>query len=48
MMRRLLVLLTLSLFVAACGVKTDLVTPSGKPSKGDRNDPSKPPHPLGR
>lgn len=48
MIRHLLVLLTLSIFVVACGVKTDLVTPSGKQTKSDQHDPSKPPHPLGR
>jgi len=48
MIRRLFGLVALSLFVAACGVKTDLVTPSGKQSKGDQQDPSKPPRPLGR
>ena len=48
MIRRLFALFALSLMVAACGVKTDLLTPSGKPSQGDRHDPSKPDHPLGR
>ena len=48
MTRRIRALIGLSLMLVACGVKTDLVTPSGHPSKSDRDDPSKPPHPLGR
>lgn len=48
MIRRLFALFALSLMVAACGVKTDLLTPSGKHSRGDQHDPSKPDHPLGR
>lgn len=48
MIRRLLVLLTLSIFVAACGVKTDLVMPNGKPTPKNQHDPSQPPQPLGR
>ncbi len=38
----------MAVLLAACGVKTDLVTPSGKKTKDEQNDPSKPPHPLGR
>lgn len=47
-MRRLLILLALPFLLSACGVKSDLVRPNGKPTaKGDK-DPSKPPYPLGR
>lgn len=48
MIRRVFALLALSLMVAACGVKTDLLTPSGQHSRGERHDPSKPDRPLGR
>ena len=47
-MRKLIVLLTLSLLVASCGVKNDLVKPSGQPTSKDETDPSKPPYPIGR
>ena len=48
MMRRIFALVALSLVLASCGVKTDLLLPDGKPTPKDQNDPSKPPHPLGR
>ena len=35
--------LVLVLGVAACGVKSDLVTPDGKPTPKGQKDPSKPP-----
>ncbi len=47
-MRRLFVLAALSLLVAACGVKSDLVKPNGQPTARDQRDPSKPPYPIGR
>ncbi|HEU0162522.1 MAG TPA: lipoprotein [Rhizomicrobium sp.] len=47
-MKALLVLAALSLMVAACGVKSDLVKPNGQPTARGQNDPSKPPYPIGR
>ena len=46
-MIRFAFLLIALLFVAACGTKNDLDTPSGKPTPAHEQDPSKPPHPLG-
>lgn len=48
MIRRVLVLLAVSLALAACGVKSDLFTPDGKKTPQDQHDPSRPPQPLGR
>jgi hypothetical protein len=47
-MKRLLILIALSLAVAACGVKNDVVKPNGQSTSKDERDPSKPPYPLGR
>ena len=47
-MRKLAVLLALSLLVSSCGVKSDLAKPNGQATSKDRPDPSKPPYPLGR
>jgi predicted small lipoprotein YifL len=47
-MRTLLTVLALSLLLASCGVKNDLVKPNGQTTAKDENDPSKPPYPLGR
>jgi hypothetical protein len=44
----LIAVVALSLLVASCGVKNDLVKPNGQPTTKDENDPSKPPYPLGR
>jgi len=46
-MRKALLLVILSLAVAACGVKNDLAKPSGQSTSKDERDPSKPPYPLG-
>jgi len=48
MMKRVLMLTLLSLALAACGVKSDLVMPNGKPTPPNQQDPSKPPQPIGR
>jgi predicted small lipoprotein YifL len=48
MMRRIFATIALSLVLASCGVKTDLVMPNGNDTPKDQNDPSKPTHPLGR
>lgn len=47
MIRRMLALMALSIFIAGCGVKTDLVMPSGKSTPKGQKDPSQPKHPLG-
>jgi hypothetical protein len=47
-MRHILIIAALSLLVASCGVKNDLVKPNGQTNQKDENDPSKPPYPLGR
>ena len=44
----LIILVALSLLVAGCGVKNDLVKPNGQSTPRDTPDPSKPPYPLGR
>ncbi|MBN9533411.1 MAG: hypothetical protein J0H79_11270 [Alphaproteobacteria bacterium] len=45
---RLLVIALVALGIAGCGVKSDLVTPSGKQTQKDQHDPSRPPQPLGQ
>jgi predicted small lipoprotein YifL len=35
--------LSASVALAGCGVKTDLLMPNGKPTPKDQKDPSKPP-----
>lgn len=47
-MKQVLIIVALSLLVTACGVKNDLVKPSGQGTSKDESDPSKPPFPLGR
>lgn len=44
----LITVVLLSLAVAACGVKNDLVKPNGQSAPKDTPDPSRPPYPLGR
>jgi predicted small lipoprotein YifL len=39
----LMLVFTLALGVASCGVKNDLVMPDGKPTPKNEKDPSKPP-----
>jgi predicted small lipoprotein YifL len=46
-MKQVLIIMALSLLVAGCGVKNDLVKPNGQSTR-DEADPSKPPFPLGR
>ncbi|HKY17693.1 MAG TPA: hypothetical protein VJL82_02075 [Rhizomicrobium sp.] len=46
-MKTLAVLVLLSLAIAACGVKNDLIKPNGQSTSRDEPDPSKPPFPLG-
>jgi predicted small lipoprotein YifL len=45
---RLVAFLALSLALASCGVKNDLVMPDGKPTAKNQKDPSKPPLPIGQ
>jgi len=40
---RVLLAVSLALAVAGCGVKSDLLTPDGKPTPKGQKDPSKPP-----
>lgn len=47
-MSRFALLLLAALFLASCGTKSDLETPSGKSTPANEQDPSKPPHPLGQ
>ena len=48
MIRRIFALIAVSLVLASCGVKTDLWKPDNQKTKSGEQDPSKPPHPLGR
>ena len=43
-MKRFAILVVLSLAVAACGVKNDLVKPTGQSSPRGETDPSRPPN----
>ena len=45
---RLLLAFALALSLGACGVKSDLLTPDGKPTPKNEKDPSKPPSQMGR
>ncbi len=47
MTARLLTAIFLLLSLTACGVKSDLVLPDGKPTPKGQRDPSKPPQPVG-
>ena len=48
MMLRLLIALSLLLAIPACGTKSELDLPSGKPSPHGEPDPSQPPNPIAR
>jgi predicted small lipoprotein YifL len=45
---RKLILIALLASLAACGVKSDLVRPNGKPTAKNERDPSLPPAQTGR
>jgi predicted small lipoprotein YifL len=45
---RFLLALALVLSLGACGVKSDLLMPDGKPTPKSQQDPSKPTHPIGQ
>jgi predicted small lipoprotein YifL len=40
--------LTLAFSLSACGVKSDLLRPDGKPTPKTQHDPSRPPQPIGQ
>jgi predicted small lipoprotein YifL len=44
---RLIAAIALTLALASCGVKNDLVLPDGKQTAKGQHDPSKPPQPIG-
>ena len=48
MIRRLLIVLALALATTACGTKHDLDLPNGKKPPQGQQDPSRPPHSIGR
>ena len=48
MILRWLLAVSLALSLAACGTKTNLDLPNGKPPTKDERDPSRPPQPIGR
>jgi hypothetical protein len=47
-MKKLLTLIAVSLALTSCGVKSDLTRPNGQPNQPGKQDPSKPPQPIGR
>jgi predicted small lipoprotein YifL len=48
MILRLFLVLSLTVAVAACGTKSELITPAGKATPHGQKDPSQPPNPIGR
>ena len=48
MIRKILIVFMLACATAACGTKTSLDLPNGKKPPQGQQDPSKPPHSLGR
>jgi predicted small lipoprotein YifL len=47
-MKKLLLIVLLSLTAAACGVKSELSKPDGTITPRSQPDPSRPPYPIGR
>jgi predicted small lipoprotein YifL len=45
---RLALVIGLSLAVAACGTKSNLLKPDGDPTPKSQKDPSQPPNPISR
>jgi predicted small lipoprotein YifL len=45
---KLFVAAALVMPIAACGTKTELLMPNGKPTPRDQRDPSQPPSPISR
>ena len=48
MILRLIMAMALALAVSACGTKTNLDMPNGKPTPKNQHDPSQPPNPIVR
>jgi predicted small lipoprotein YifL len=48
MILRLVLIVSLAAAVAACGTKSELITPAGKTNPHGQKDPSQPPQPIGR
>ncbi len=48
MIMRLLIVLGLALCLPACGTKSELDLPNGKPPPKNQIDPSQPPNPITR
>jgi hypothetical protein len=48
MILRIALIFGLAIAVTSCGIKNDLITPSGKDTPKNEKDPSKPPQPVGR
>jgi hypothetical protein len=48
MIVRLLIVLGLAIWLPACGTKSELDLPNGKPSPHGQADPSQPPNPITR
>jgi predicted small lipoprotein YifL len=48
MILRLFLAFSLALALAACGTKSQLITPAGKATPHGQKDPSQPPNPIGR
>ena len=48
MILRFLVIAALMLPASGCGMKSELMLPSGKPTPRDQKDPSQPPSPISR
>ena len=48
MIMRLLIVVGLALWLPACGTKSELDLPNGKPSPKGQIDPSQPPNPITR
>jgi hypothetical protein len=47
-MRKILLIVMLSLVAASCGVKNELSKPDGTVTPRSQPDPSRPPYPIGR
>ncbi|HEY1632521.1 MAG TPA: lipoprotein [Rhizomicrobium sp.] len=48
MILRLVLIVSLTLSVAACGTKSNLQLPNGDQTPKGQKDPSRPPHPIGQ
>ena len=48
MILRLALIVGLAIAVTACGTKSELITPAGKPTPHGQKDPSQPNQPIGK